>query len=253
MFTMLGVLGTGLVVGFLTGVSGMGGILIPPIMILLLGMDTHLAMGTSMTSFLPSSVVTVTMYTRRGIIDKKTALPLSLAGVVCVFIGTELKALSSGNLLNLLLSVLVIVVGYLVLRPVLPHSQVPQTASSTKATMRLLVLGGVVGVLSGMTGAGGPVLSVPAMILMGYSPMTAIASGQAYVLLVCSAGSVGNILHDAVDLPLAALCGLGQVIGVWIGLRVAQHLCADTTKRIVAVVCILSGVSILIKTLADCM
>ncbi len=252
MFTSLGVWATGLVVGFLTGISGMGGILIPPIMILLLGMDTHLAMGTSMTSFLPSSVVTVTMYTRHKLINKKTALPLSVAGVVCVFIGTELKALSSGALLNLLLAGLVIFVGCMVLRPATPR---PEAASSTfstrKAVIQLLVLGGVVGVLSGMTGAGGPVLSVPAMILLGYSPMTAIASGQVYVLLVCSAGSIGNILHDAVDLPLAALCGLGQVIGVWIGLRVAQRLCAETTKKIVAAVCVLSGISILIKTLAD--
>ena len=251
MFITLGVLATGLVVGFLTGISGMGGILIPPVMILLLGMDTHLAMGTSMASFLPSSVVTVTTYTRRRIIQKETALPLSIAGVVCVLIGTELKALSSGNLLNLLLAGLVIAVGCLVLRPVSRQPGTPLADRPSASTIQLLLLGGVVGVLSGMTGAGGPVLSVPAMILLGYSPMTAIASGQLYVLLVCSAGSAGNILHDAVDLPLAALCGLGQVIGVWAGLRVAQRICAETTRKIVAVVCVLSGLGILLKTFAD--
>ena len=251
MLIILGVTLCGIVVGVLTGVTGMGGILIPPVMIMLLGMDTHVAMGTSMASFLPSCAIAAWKHHRYGNLSWPLAVPLSAAGAVCAFLGTMLKAYSPGHLLNLLLAILVIAVGAMAFRPVsgkdasTPHDRGWMSRSSA----RLGLLGGFVGILSGLTGAGGSVLTVPAMIVMGYGPLTAIATGMVFVVGVSVIGTVGNALHNAVDFPLAALCASGQILGLWMGLRVARFLDAAVLKNIVAVVCIMTGAWILAKTL----
>ena len=249
---MFGVVACGIAVGLLIGLVGMGGILIPPLMIVLLGMDTHLAMGTSMASFLPPCMLAVWSHFRHGNIPWPTALPLCVAGVVCVFLGTELKACSPGDALNLLLAVLIIVVGGSAFRPI----SVPEASTGawqcvwlSRPWVRLALLGGTVGVISGMTGAGGPVLTVPAMIAMGYQPLASIAVGMVYTVLVCTMGTVGNVLHNAVDFPLAGLCAGGQVVGVWAGLAAARFLQAEALKKVVAWVCVLTGLGILFKTL----
>ena len=114
---------------------------------------------------------------------------------------------------------------------------------------RNLTLGGSVGVISGMTGAGGPVLTIPAMIAMGYPPLVGIAAGMVYIVLVCTAGTVGNVLHNAVDFSLAGLCAVGQVFGVWAGLVVARFLKTEVLKKMVSCLCIVTGLGILFKTL----
>ncbi len=312
--TSAGMVAGGLAVGLLTGITGMGGILIPPIMIALLGLTPHLAMGTSLASFLPACLLAVWMHHRQGNIRWNLTAPLAGAGILCVFMGTELKASAPGAALNILLSALVIGVGAMTLRPAAGKkaeaaggaagvkaanaaetgtagaetaekdgaaatntanagasaqtaNRTGQTSNQTsnRATgqtsnraanrtgraegIRLAAVGGAVGVMSGLTGAGGSVLTVPIMILMGYAPLTAVASGLAYVVAVSAVGTVGNALHQAVDFPLAGLCAVGQIAGMRIGIAVAGRLNARILRLLVAWVCVLTGVGILAKTL----
>ena len=251
MLTTLWVTAGGIVVGVLTGVTGMGGILIPPFMIALLGMDTHVAMGTSLASFLPSCLLGVWMHHRQGNIVWSLAGPLSAAGLICVFIGTELKAYSPGSALNILLALLIIVVGGLAFRPVSGNKNPAKAGPgnrSGRSSFKLAALGGGVGTISGLTGAGGSVLAVPAMITMGYPPLTAIATSLVYVVVISATGTVGNALHNAVDFSMAGLCAAGQVIGILVGFRVARYLNAAVLRLLVAWVCVLTGIGILIKT-----
>ena len=314
--TSAGMAACGIVVGLLTGITGMGGILIPPFMIAFLGLSPHLAMGTSLASILPACFWAAWTHHRRGNMRRNLTAPLAGAGILCVFIGTELKALAPGAALNILLAALIIGVGAMTLRPPAAGKKTggPSGADSAKTAkaaekdgaatanatdtaesgtagatggaatsakagspgrtgsrtagqatgqeagqatgrtgraegLRLAAVGGIVGVISGLTGAGGSVLTVPTMILMGYTPLTAVASGLAYVVAISAVGTVGNALHQAVDFPLAGLCAVGQILGVRMGMAVAGRLNARILRLLVAWVCVLTGVGILGKTL----
>ena len=72
---------TGLVVGLLVGLTGVGGILIPPALILLSGLEPHEAMGTALASFLPIALVGTFMYRRLGHVDWSQAVPYMLGGL----------------------------------------------------------------------------------------------------------------------------------------------------------------------------
>lgn len=235
-------------IGFLAGTTGMGGILLPPVMVEFLGLDTHLAMGTSLASFLPTTLLATWLHVRLGNIDWAVCRDVGISGLVCTFFGTQLKAQLPGEVLNLVLAVLILWAGYMAFRPVRAGATATAEAKA-RLRYKLMLLGGSVGVVSGLTGAGGPVLTVPGMIVLGFSPIAAIATGQAYSVLVSVSGTVGNAVHGAVDFTLALACAAGQMAGLWVGVRVSSRLPTAFLKRLVAVVCLATGVFILARTL----
>ena len=76
-------------------------------------------------------------------------------------------------------------------------------------------------------------LAVPAMILMGFAPLTSIAASQIFALSTSLSGSVGNYWHGALDLELGLRIGLGQLLGVGIGVAVAKRLDQGLLRRLV--------------------
>ena len=69
-----------LAVGFLTGATGVGGVLVPPALVLLSGLETHTAMGTSLAAMFFLTLLGTWMFWRLGLIRWREALPLVLGG-----------------------------------------------------------------------------------------------------------------------------------------------------------------------------
>jgi len=92
---------TGLLGGILSGLFGIGGgIIIIPILVLLLGMNQHLAQGTTLALFVPPiGILAAWTYYREGLVD------LKVAGLLCIgfFIGGLLGAKLAAYLSDILL------------------------------------------------------------------------------------------------------------------------------------------------------
>jgi|GEM_PF-3617628 len=233
-----------LIIGFLVGTTGIGGILLPPVMYGLLGMNTHVAMGTSLASFIVPTMLSAWLHYRHDNIDREAAFFMAIPGIVCVLAGTWLKARMAGSSLSGILAVLIIYAGILAFRPI------KHVASERSKAMRqglLAAIGTSVGIVSGLTGAGGPVLTVPLMIVMGYTPLCAIATGQIFALGVSCSGTVGNAFYDSVDFPLALLSSIAQTAGIWAGIVLAHAINTNLLKKLVAGLCVFTGVFLLLR------
>jgi len=113
----------------------------------------------------------------------------------------------------------------------------------------LFLLGSVVGLLAGMTGMGGGALIVPAMILMGFTPVNSVAAGIAYGIPVAILGSAGNFAYHALDIYLAATMSVVGSIGLCLGIKLARKVRQDRLQRCVVAVCIACGLYIIWKSL----
>lgn len=93
---------TGLVSGVLSGLFGIGGgIVIIPILVILFGMNQHLAQGTTLTLLVPPiGLLAAWTYYRAGFVD------LKVAGLICIgffvggFLGAKVATFLSGILLR---------------------------------------------------------------------------------------------------------------------------------------------------------
>ena len=232
---------TFLVVGLLVGMTGVGGILVPPALILMSGMEAHTAMGTALASFLPLGLLGTVMYCRSGHMEWRKALPFLLGGLAALP-GSLLAARVQAGPLVVLLACLIIFAGACALRP-------PPTGGSVfwRSRTGFFLIGGVTGILAGMTGAGGPVLSIPWMVVSGVQPISAVALSMPYQVVMAFFGTVGNCADGHVDFSLlAVLCGL-ELAGFAGGVVLARRVSALVLRRAIGVLCCGLGVFLLFR------
>jgi uncharacterized membrane protein YfcA len=109
-----------------------------------------------------------------------------------------------------------------------------------------IVLGVLVGLLSGLTGTGGGIFLSPILLFAGWSD-TRTASGVAAVFILCNsiAGLLGNVATVKAlpaDLPIyAAAVLLGAMIGTTLGIRFA----APAILKALGAVLIIAGAKLI--------
>lgn len=102
-------------------------------------------------------------------------------------------------------------------------------------------LGGAVAVASGMFGIGGPMISAPTMVIAGYSMLAALAAAQAQSIVIAGTGTVGYLSQGSICWRLAAITGVPELIGVWLGWKVARAVPARPLKYFLAATLIVLG------------
>ena len=93
------------------------------------------------------------------------------------------------------------------------------------AAWRLVVVGLIGGLLSGMFGVGGGIVMVPLLILLaGMDQRRASATSLAAIVPTAIAGSITYFANGQVDLVAAALVAVGGIVGGWIGATLLARL-----------------------------
>jgi uncharacterized protein len=104
---------TGLVVGVLSGVMGVGGgILLVPIMVLGFGYAQHLAQGTSLAAIVPTSIVGAYAHDRAHNVDRAAAAWVSVGGLAGALLGALVAVRLPRELLVRLFGVLLLYSAY---------------------------------------------------------------------------------------------------------------------------------------------
>ena len=210
-----------LLVGFLVGLAGVGGILVPPVLILMSGLEPHTAMGTALASFIGTGFVGTWLYHKNG----------------------HYRFIDAGPLV-MILAVIIVFAGACTLRPPKPGRKGSPFWLGWKGRA---VIGGATGFMAGLTGAGGPVASIPWMVLVGYSPIHAVALSMPYQIATSFSGSVGNMMGGHVDwMLLPALCAV-QVVGLLGGIAMAQRVSAPFLRKVIGALCIGLGAFLFLR------
>lgn len=234
-------------VGALIGAVGIGGILLIPAIEALAGIGTREAMGTALFSFIFTAVIGTWLFARRGSVDWRVALPVCLGATLCGYLGALLNAVLGSNWLNLSLSLVIIFAGASVLRP-LDSGWFARSLGPGGRWALLAAIGASVGFVAGLTGVGGPVLSIPIMVVLGFSPLVAIATGQVIQVAAATSGSIGYLAQGTIDFSLASWLTLVQLVGLVLGVRWGHSRDTGQLKRMVAVVCLGVGAFLLART-----
>lgn len=247
MFVLLAVLA--LVIGVFIGTVGIGGILLIPALSVFLGLSTHVSMATALFSFLFTGIAGTCLYQRHGSIDWHITVPVCVGAVLFAYLGALVNSRADVLFLRNLLSLVIIFAGVYTLRPWRQTRKLQYDPKSRSQRNLLLGIGASVGFASGLTGTGGPVLSVPIMMIFGFAPLTTIATSQVLQIAIGLSGSVGNMVHGQIDFYSGFWVTVLELAGVMIGVRLAHRANAQQLRRCVAILCIIVGVFILCSPL----
>lgn len=240
----------GLCTGFLAGLLGIGGgTVIVPVMTLIMSarglppdLTVKIAIATSMGTILFTSMASVRAHHRRGAVRWEIVTRLA-PGILLGAIAASLGAFSllKGTWLALFFSAFITVSATQMLlnRQPASHRTLPGTPGQ-------LGVGGVIGFLSGLVGAGGGFVSVPFMQWCNVPLQQAVATSSALGFPIALANVAGYILSGwnvpdlppgslgYIYLPALALIASASVLAAPLGVRVAHALPVHYLRRFFA-------------------
>jgi len=248
---MLLLLAVSLAVGISIGAVGIGGILLIPALALLGGLGMREAMATGLFTFFFTGVAGAVLFQRRGSIRWDLTVPVCIGAASCGFLGAWANSRLDAPSLTLILAAIIALAGLYTLRsPRVGSLAVFQ--GRPKAQLALLVaIGAFVGFGSGLTGVGGPAISVPVMVMFGFAPLPTIGVSQVIQIVASLSGSAANVQYGTIDFAIAVPVTVAQLAGVPIGVRIVHAVNPDLLRRAVAIICIAVGSSLVVRVVAS--
>ena len=226
----------GLVLSALIGLSlgligGGGSIITVPVLVYVIGVEAHEAVGMSLAVVGATSLVGSFLHYRRGGVQLKTGLIFGAAGIVGALLGSPLTLLLSPSTLMLTFAMFMLVVAALMLRRKASDERV-ETAEKALSVWKALVAGLGVGILTGFLGVGDGFLIVPALVMFGGLGMKdAIGTSLFVIFLNCVAGLVGHASQNHFDWNLIALVTVLAVTGTIFGTLLSHRVASKKLQK----------------------
>lgn len=239
------------IVGLSLGFFGGGGsILTVPLLVYVFGLDAKAAIASSLLIVALASLGGAVSHLRAGNVRLRTAATFGSAGIVGAYAGGRVSALIDGQVLLLLFASMMVLTALAMWRGRRAAGAESEEAPETtpRDILKLLAQGGVVGSFTGLVGAGGGFLIVPALSLFAGLPLRA-AVGTSLVVIVmnCLAGFTGYAAHVSIDPVLVGSVAASAVLGSLFGARLAQFVSPAALRRGFAGFVLVMGASILLR------
>jgi uncharacterized membrane protein YfcA len=258
----------GLFVGFVVGMTGMGGgALMTPMMILLFGVQPLAAVSSDLVASMVMKPVGGAVHLRRGTVNKGLVKWLVIGSVPSAFLGVlVLRWIGNGEATQEVVKAslgvaLLFAAGSMIAKALLDLRKAQQLRLAAAAgevvevrvesvqvrPLPTLLVGILGGLVVGMTSVGSGSLMIVALLLL----YPTIRAGQLVgtdlvqaVPLVASA-SLGHLLFGDFQLDLTASLLIGALPGVYVGARVSSSAPGGLVRRALVVVLLASGLKLL--------
>jgi uncharacterized membrane protein YfcA len=257
-------------VGFLSGLFGVGGGFLMTPLLMMIGIPATVAAASDSNQIVAASASGTLAHARAGAVDLKMGVLLLIGGVAGGSIGVVLiRFLRTMGQADLFIRLVYIVMlggigsymffeslssmrraksavqkaskpslAYARLMNMLPWTMEFRRSGLTLSALVPLFFGVLVGILAAIMGVGGGFIMVPVMVYLLRMPMHVVVGTSLFqILFTCVNVTVMQAaLNHTVDLILALLLLVGSVIGAQIGARVNRRLKGDQLKILMAVI-----------------
>lgn len=258
----------GYIASVLIGVSlgligGGGSILTVPVLVYLFHVDPVIATAYSLFIVGATSLVGAVPKYRQGLVNLKTALIFGAPAIAAVYatrafivplIPAEVFTISGfvvtkQILMMLLFAVLMVFASVSMIREKKTENGNGNGEQQFNYPL-ILAEGAVVGVLTGLVGAGGGFLIIPALVLLSKLPMKQ-AVGTSLLIIAAKSliGFTGDLKHYAINWQLLLIVTALAVAGIFIGNWLSHKVHGDKLKKAFGWFVLVMGIYIIVKEL----
>jgi hypothetical protein len=238
-----------LIMGITLGLLGGGGsILTVPILTEILGLPGKEAIATSLLVVGATAAVSTVPHARAGNVDGKTGLVFALFAMAGSYLGGRLAVLFSSTVLLILFAVLMVVTAVAMLRKRSPAPGAAEPEPRPMSVPKVAAEGLVVGAVTGLVGAGGGFLVVPALVVLGGVPMRrAVGTSLLVIALKSLTGYFGHAAHTSIDWTLTGIVTGCAVAGTFVGVALVRRLDPNALRRAFAYFVLVMGILFMAK------
>ncbi len=235
-------------IGLSLGMIGAGGsILTVPVLVYLAGVEPVLATGYSLFVVGSTALVGGVKSLRRGMVNLRTAVMFGVPSILAVY-ATRLWlmpvipetlftvggfALSKGTGLLILFAVLMVATSLSMIRDKKVQAEEAAADHEGRNILYVFAEGVGVGVLTGMVGAGGGFLIIPALVLLAGLEMKVAVGTSLFIIAAKSlTGFIGDVQNgEVIDWPFLALFTGFSIAGIFLGSWLAAYVNGNKLKK----------------------
>ncbi|MBL7723983.1 MAG: sulfite exporter TauE/SafE family protein [Chitinophagaceae bacterium] len=253
-----------LIIGISLGLIGGGGsILTVPVLVYLFGVEPVLATAYSLFIVGSSSLVGAVPKYKQGMVNLKTAIIFGIPSIAAVFAtrkfivpGIPKEVFSIGDfvvtksiLMMVLFAILMVFASVSMIRDKKKTQETENGEQKFNYPM-ILLEGAVVGVLTGLVGAGGGFLIIPALVLFSKLPMKQ-AVGTSLLIIAAKSliGFTGDLSNFTMDWKLLLSVTALAIAGIFVGDALSKKIDGDKLKKGFGWFVLVMGIYIIVKEL----
>ncbi len=261
-FGYIGAVAMGLSLGL---IGGGGSILTVPILVYLFGVGAELSTAYSLFIVGLTSLVGSFSHMKMGNIHWRTAIVFGIPSIISVYLtrhyvvpaipdpvlNTGSFVLSKDIAILLFFAVIMVLASYSMIRKTKPKTDSIEGDVSFNYPM-ILAEGLIVGAVTGLVGAGGGFLIIPALVLLAKLPMKQ-AVGTSLVIIASKSllGFLGDLEKRSaeIDWPFLMIFSAIAVIGIFTGAALSKKVSGDKLKPAFGWFVLVMGIYIIISSL----
>ena len=268
------------IVGFLSGIFGVGGGFLMTPFLIFLGIPPTYAVANEANNILASSTSGSLTHWFKNTLDYKMGFMIVLGGIVGTIIGiftfTYFKEIGKINLIISLAYMYVLAtIGTLMLiegvaeidrarkkiflkKKLHSHYWIHglpfrirfKKSKLYESALAPIILGFIVGFIASIMGVGGAFLLVPALIYIIGMPTKLVPGTSLFVTIFVTA--FVTILHafnyQSIDIVLVVILIVGSIIGIQLGIKVSEYLKSSELKTLMAILFLAVGIAVAYDT-----
>lgn len=246
-----------LFVGIVLGLLGGGGsILSIPILVYLFGLDPVIASAYSLFIVGVTSLVGAVPKYREHLVNVKTAILFGIPSIVAIFstrrwivpslpevFFTEPFVLTKRLVLLGLFALLMVLAALTMIR-----KRNEDTEPHRYRTFLVMVEGLLIGLLTGLVGAGGGFLIIPALVLLTGLPFKTAVGTSLFIIAINSLlGFAGDVLNYDIDWPFLLSVTAVAVVGIFVGSWLTPHFRGSSLRKAFGWLTLAMGIFILLR------
>ena len=260
---ILGYIGA-LLIGLVLGLIGGGGsILTVPILVYALALNPVIATAYSLFVVGATSLIGAIKNMMKGMVDYRTAIIFAVPAFIAVYltraflipaIPEELFSVNSfmvtKNLaIMLFFAIIMLLASVSMIRN--KRKEIDQEAQITYNYPLIIIEGLVVGTITGIVGAGGGFLIIPALVLLAKLPMKkAVATSLLIIAIKSLIGFLGDVQNLDIDWQFLLIFIATSVAGIFIGIWLNKFIDGKKLKKGFGWFVLIMGIYIIYKELA---
>jgi uncharacterized protein len=246
-------------------IGGGGSILTVPVLVYLFGVDPVRATAYSLFIVGATSLVGTFPKYREGMVNLKTAIIFGIPAILAVYatraflvpvipnpvfsIGS--MVVSKAMFMMGIFAILMVFASYSMIRGKKDSAEEKEPDGPQKFNYPMILMeGAVVGLLTGLVGAGGGFLIIPALVLFSKLTMKQ-AVGTSLLIIAAKSliGFTGDLSHYEMDWTLLGTVTALAIVGIFIGNRLSHNVDGEKLKKAFGWFVLVMGIYILVKEL----
>lgn len=240
---------TGVVVG-LTGASGV--VVVVPLLSMFLGFSMHTAVGTSLFVDVITPLFVAGSYYRRGNVNLKSGMWLAGGAILGAQGGALIanEALSSETMSQGFVFFMFLMAVSMWIKSTRPPREFKESRLAELNTQTRLItlgIGLVLGIISGLFGAGGGLMFLLVlMVVLKYPTHMAIGTSSLIMAMTAASGTIGYALQGNVNFSTGIVIAVAAVSGGLLSARLANKVDEPTLNKIISGVFACLGIAMII-------